>query len=148
MPSLNPAISSARNPAAHSRQHRPGYGVHVRREASQLHLAGMPCSVPAGQLWLDALPHSAYRAAVHGCHVSHRHAVRIWWQPADTPAVCALAAAPIRANARIMHRLMPRSELHIYHGGHLDLVLEAERIAAVVEGFLTAGNGSATGSRS
>jgi poly(3-hydroxyalkanoate) depolymerase len=52
------------------------------------------------------------------------------------------------ANARIMHRLMPRSELHIYHGGHLDLVLEAERIAAVVEAFLTAGNGSATGSRS
>ena len=43
---------------------------------------------------------------------------------------------------------MPRSELHIYHGGHLDLVLEAERIAAVVEAFLTAGNGSATGSRS
>ena len=52
------------------------------------------------------------------------------------------------ANARIMHRLMPRSELHIYQGGHLDLVLEAERIAAVVEAFLTAGNGSATGSRS
>src|SRR5215472_457538 len=52
------------------------------------------------------------------------------------------------ANARIMHRLMPRSELHIYHGGHLDLVLEAEQIAAIVESFLTAGNRSATGSRS
>ena len=44
------------------------------------------------------------------------------------------------ANARIMHRLMPRSELHIYHGGHLDLVLEAEQMAAIVESFLTAGN--------
>src|SRR6516225_671871 len=36
------------------------------------------------------------------------------------------------ANARIMHRLMPRSELHIYHGGHLDLVLKAEQMAAIV----------------
>ena len=52
------------------------------------------------------------------------------------------------ANARIMHRLMPRSELHIYHGGHLDLVLEAERMAATVEAFLTAANESPTGSRS
>ena len=52
------------------------------------------------------------------------------------------------ANARIMHRLMPRSELHIYHGGHLDLVLQAEPMAAAVETFLTARNRSATGSRS
>jgi poly(3-hydroxyalkanoate) depolymerase len=52
------------------------------------------------------------------------------------------------ANARIMHQLMPRSDLHIYHGGHLDLVLQAEPMAAIVEAFLTAGNRSATGSRS
>jgi pimeloyl-ACP methyl ester carboxylesterase len=52
------------------------------------------------------------------------------------------------ANARIMHQLRPHSELHIYHGGHLDLVLEAERMAAIVEAFLTAGNRSATRSRS
>ena len=52
------------------------------------------------------------------------------------------------ANARIMHRLMPHSELHVYHGGHLDLVLEAEPMAAIVEAFLTAGNRSTTGSRS
>jgi poly(3-hydroxyalkanoate) depolymerase len=52
------------------------------------------------------------------------------------------------ANARIMHQLMPRSNLHIYHGGHLDLVLEAEPMAAIVEAFLTAGNQSATRSRS
>jgi poly(3-hydroxyalkanoate) depolymerase len=42
-------------------------------------------------------------------------------------------------NARIMHRLIPRSELHVYHGGHLDLVSEAGRLAPVVETFLTAG---------
>ena len=42
-------------------------------------------------------------------------------------------------NARIMHRLIPRSELHIYHGGHLELVADAERIAPVVEAFLDAG---------
>jgi poly(3-hydroxyalkanoate) depolymerase len=41
-------------------------------------------------------------------------------------------------NARIMHRLMPRSELHIYHGGHLELATDAGRLAAVVEAFLTA----------
>jgi len=52
------------------------------------------------------------------------------------------------ANARIMHRLMPHSELHVYHGGHLDLVLEAGPMAAIVEAFLTAGNRSTTGSRS
>jgi poly(3-hydroxyalkanoate) depolymerase len=49
------------------------------------------------------------------------------------------------ANARIMHRLIPRSELHIYHGGHLDLVSEPRRMAAIVETFLTAGTGSADG---
>ena len=49
------------------------------------------------------------------------------------------------ANARIMHRLIPGSELTIYHGGHLDLVSEPERMAAIVEAFLTAGIGSATG---
>ena len=41
-------------------------------------------------------------------------------------------------NARIMHRLIPRSELHIYHGGHLELVADAQRIAPVVEEFLDA----------
>jgi poly(3-hydroxyalkanoate) depolymerase len=42
-------------------------------------------------------------------------------------------------NARIMHRLIPRSELHIYRGGHLELVADAERIAPVVDAFLDAG---------
>ncbi len=41
-------------------------------------------------------------------------------------------------NARIMHRLMPRSELVIYHGGHLGLATEADRLAPVVDAFLTA----------
>lgn len=44
-------------------------------------------------------------------------------------------------NARIMHRLIPRSELHIYHGGHLDLATDAEHLAPVVEAFLTAETG-------
>ena len=39
-------------------------------------------------------------------------------------------------NARIMHWLIPRSELVIYHGGHLELATDAERIAPVVEAFL------------
>jgi poly(3-hydroxyalkanoate) depolymerase len=49
------------------------------------------------------------------------------------------------ANARIMHRLIPRSELNIYHGGHLDLVTEPARMAAIVEAFLAAGTGTADG---
>jgi poly(3-hydroxyalkanoate) depolymerase len=39
-------------------------------------------------------------------------------------------------NARIMHRLIRGSELHIYHGGHLELAADAERIAPVVDAFL------------
>jgi poly(3-hydroxyalkanoate) depolymerase len=41
-------------------------------------------------------------------------------------------------NARIMHRLIPRSQLHIYHGGHLELAADAERLAPAVEAFLDA----------
>jgi poly(3-hydroxyalkanoate) depolymerase len=39
-------------------------------------------------------------------------------------------------NARIMHRLIPGSQLHVYQGGHLELAADAERIAPVVEAFL------------
>jgi poly(3-hydroxyalkanoate) depolymerase len=41
-------------------------------------------------------------------------------------------------NARIMHRLIPRSQLHIYHGGHLELAADPERLARAVEAFLDA----------
>jgi poly(3-hydroxyalkanoate) depolymerase len=41
-------------------------------------------------------------------------------------------------NARIMHRLIPRSQLHVYRGGHLELAANADRLAAAVEAFLTA----------
>ena len=40
-------------------------------------------------------------------------------------------------NARIMHGLIPRSQLHIYHGGHLELAADAERLASAVEEFLS-----------
>ena len=43
-----------------------------------------------------------------------------------------------------MYRLIPRSELHVYHGGHLDLATDAERMARVVEAFLAAGTGDRT----
>ena len=39
-------------------------------------------------------------------------------------------------NARIMHRLIPRSQLHVYHGGHLELAADAEHLASAVEAFL------------
>ena len=39
-------------------------------------------------------------------------------------------------NARVLHALIPRSRLHIYHGGHLGLVTEAAEHAPVVSRFL------------
>jgi poly(3-hydroxyalkanoate) depolymerase len=39
-------------------------------------------------------------------------------------------------NARLMHRLIRDSRLHVYHGGHLGLVTEAATLAPVVDGFL------------
>jgi poly(3-hydroxyalkanoate) depolymerase len=42
------------------------------------------------------------------------------------------------ANARLMHRLIPDSRLHVYHGGHLGLVTEAAQLAPVVDEFLAA----------
>jgi poly(3-hydroxyalkanoate) depolymerase len=41
-------------------------------------------------------------------------------------------------NARIMRRLLPDAELHVYHGGHLGLLTEAAELAPVVDRFLNA----------
>jgi poly(3-hydroxyalkanoate) depolymerase len=41
-------------------------------------------------------------------------------------------------NARIMHKLIPHSQLHVYHGGHLELAADAERLAPAVTAFLDA----------
>src|SRR5204863_8213139 len=43
------------------------------------------------------------------------------------------------ANARLMNSLIPRSQLHVYHGGHLGLVTGAAGLAPVVGRFLAAG---------
>jgi poly(3-hydroxyalkanoate) depolymerase len=50
-------------------------------------------------------------------------------------------------NARIMHRLIPHSELHIYDGGHLELAAHPERLAPAVTAFLDA-DPAAEGSQS
>jgi poly(3-hydroxyalkanoate) depolymerase len=42
------------------------------------------------------------------------------------------------ANARLMHRLIPHSTLHVFEGGHLGLVTEATELAPVISQFLTA----------
>ncbi len=41
-------------------------------------------------------------------------------------------------NAKIMHHLIPRSRLHIFHDGHLGLGTSAREIMPVIEQFLTA----------
>jgi len=42
------------------------------------------------------------------------------------------------ANARLMHRLIRDSRLHVYHGGHLGLVTQAAELAPLVDVFLAA----------
>ncbi len=39
-------------------------------------------------------------------------------------------------NARVLATLLPRGRLHVYEGGHLGLVLQAEQLAPVVADFL------------
>ena len=38
-------------------------------------------------------------------------------------------------NARIMHRLLPHSTLHLHGGGHVDLITNATELAPVIETF-------------
>lgn len=42
-----------------------------------------------------------------------------------------------KINARIMGRLIPNAELHLYHGGHLALLTEADELAPVIDRFLS-----------
>ena len=64
------------------------------------------------------------------------------WLPKLRPPTLILAGDddPIipLVNARIMHRLIPHSQLHIYHGGHIELAADSERLASAVEAFLNA----------
>lgn len=40
-------------------------------------------------------------------------------------------------NAKIMSRLIPRATLHVYEGGHLGILTEAEDVVPVIERFLS-----------
>ena len=42
-------------------------------------------------------------------------------------------------NAKLMRLLIPDSRLHVYHGGHLELIIAAAELAPLVNDFL-AGN--------
>jgi poly(3-hydroxyalkanoate) depolymerase len=46
-------------------------------------------------------------------------------------------------NGRIMGRLLPNAELHVYHGGHLGLLTDAAKLAPVVDRFLRGGSQAA-----
>jgi pimeloyl-ACP methyl ester carboxylesterase len=39
------------------------------------------------------------------------------------------------ANARILHRLLPHSTLHLHPGGHVDLISNAAELAPIIEMF-------------
>lgn len=40
------------------------------------------------------------------------------------------------ANGKLLHRFMPNSTLHVYQGGHIDLISDAAVLAPVVDAFL------------
>jgi poly(3-hydroxyalkanoate) depolymerase len=40
-------------------------------------------------------------------------------------------------NARMIARLVPHAQLHVYHGGHLGILTESRELAPVIEQFLT-----------
>nr|WP_245567263.1 poly(3-hydroxyalkanoate) depolymerase [Nocardia vinacea] len=42
------------------------------------------------------------------------------------------------ANARVMHRMLPHSTLHLHPGGHVDVVIDAAAFGPVISGFLRA----------
>jgi pimeloyl-ACP methyl ester carboxylesterase len=44
------------------------------------------------------------------------------------------------ANAKILAGLIPSARLHVYHGGHLELVTPPGLLAPVVAGFLAQGS--------
>jgi poly(3-hydroxyalkanoate) depolymerase len=46
------------------------------------------------------------------------------------------------ANARVLHSLISRSRLHVFHGGHLGLVTEAAELVLVIGRFLAGHTGS------
>jgi poly(3-hydroxyalkanoate) depolymerase len=46
-------------------------------------------------------------------------------------------------NARLMHWLIHDSQLHVYHGGHLELIASPHLLAPVIEQFLNAGTPAA-----
>jgi poly(3-hydroxyalkanoate) depolymerase len=39
-------------------------------------------------------------------------------------------------NAKVLARLIPRAQLHVYHGGHLGILTESHELAPVLERFL------------
>jgi pimeloyl-ACP methyl ester carboxylesterase len=41
-------------------------------------------------------------------------------------------------NARVMHRLIPNSQLHVYRGGHLGILTESDELVPLIERFLSA----------
>jgi poly(3-hydroxyalkanoate) depolymerase len=50
-------------------------------------------------------------------------------------------------NARILRRLLPHARLHVYRGGHVGLVTEAQTLTPVVAAFLLGGAGAPVNTR-
>ena len=122
------------------RRHRsPGYAARV---AGQLY-GGSARDDPL--LARDLLHATTRLGPAHGYYYQLLAAwgwTSLPWLPKLRPPTLILAGDddPIipLINARIMHRLIAGSQLHVYHGGHLELATDAERLTATVEAFLDA----------
>jgi len=127
------------------RHHDPGYAARIAGELYGGSVRGDPV------LAQDLLHATARPIAARGYYyqlISGIGWTSLPWLPRLRQPTLILAGDddPIipLVNARIMHRLIPRSELRIYHGGHLDLATDAERLAPAVEAFLTAEDDTGT----
>ena len=126
--------------------------VTPRRYLDPLHLQRVAGDLYGGLARIDSAP---IVAAMHGSHRAGRSrgylyqltAAAGWTSLPLLPRlrqptlILAGDDDPIipLANARLMHRLIRDSRLHVYHGGHLGLVTDAAELAPVVDGFLAAG---------
>ncbi len=120
------------------RRHRdPGYSASIAGEIYGGSLRADP-SLASGLLHPDALPGSGrgyYYQLLAAAGWTSLPLLPLLRSPTLILAGDDDPLTPL-ANARIMHRLIPRSELHIYHGGHLDLITHPKPMATIVEAFL------------
>src|SRR6266487_1815470 len=89
-------------------------------------------------------PRIPYRFSAHARLVT-KMLDQLGYQQVDVLGVSWGGALVPLVNAKIMHRLIPHSQLYIFHDGHLGLGTSAQELAQVVDQLLTVPVSSSTG---